>query len=139
MNKAIVCGFLVRDPEENGKVVKFTLAVSRDYKNANGDYESDFIRCAAFGNTGQLTKEYCKKGDLIGVDGQITTSKYEKDGKTMYNTEIMVNKVRFLSSKGNSTSKQEKSSEPPKNEPKLSDDVFELFGKQVEIDEEVGF
>lgn len=139
MNKAIVCGFLVRDPEENGKAVKFTLAVTRDYKNQENVYQSDFIRCVAFGTTGQLTKEYCKKGDLIGVDGQITTSKYEKDGKTVYNMEIMANKVRFLSSKGNSTPKQEKPSEPPKNESKLSDDVFELFNKQIEIDEEVGF
>ena len=100
MNKAIVCGFLVRDPEENGKAVKFIIAVSRDYKNANGDYESDFIRCVAFGNTGKLTKQYCKKGDVVGIKGRIETRTYEdSDGKKNHKTEVIAEKVTFLSSR----------------------------------------
>lgn len=116
MNKAIVCGYLVRKPEENGKAIKFTISVTRDYKNTEGNYESDFIRCVAFGQTGNFIKEYCHKGDLIGIDGQITTSKYEKDGKTMYNTEIMANKARKLSNNTNTTPKQENDLKEPKNE-----------------------
>ena len=116
MNKALIVGHLVRDPEENGKAIKFTIAVQRDYKNTEGNYESDFIRCVAFGQTGNFIKEYCHKGDLIGIDGQITTSKYEKDGKTMYNTEIMANKTRKLSNNTNTTPKQENVLKEPKNE-----------------------
>ena len=86
------------------------------YKNTEGQYENDFIRCVAFGQTGNYIKEYCHKGDLIGIDGQITTSKYEKDGKTMYNTEIMANKTRKLSNNTNTTPKQESGLKEPKNE-----------------------
>ena len=116
MNKAFIVGRMIKSPEENGKAIKFTIAVTRDYKNTNGEYESDFIRCVAFGVTGNYIKEYCHKGDLIGIDGSITTSKYEKDGKTMYNTEIMANKTRKLSNNTNTTPKQESGLKEPKNE-----------------------
>ena len=116
INKVFIVGRLIKDPEENGKAIKFTLVVQRDYKNTEGQYENDFIRCVAFGQTGNFIKEYCHKGDLIGIDGQITTSKYEKDGKTMYNTEIMANKTRKLSNNTNTTPKQESGLKEPKNE-----------------------
>lgn len=116
VNKTLIVGHLVRDPEENGKAIKFTIAVTRDYKNTEGNYESDFIRCVAFGQTGNFIKEYCHKGDLIGIDGSITTSKYEKEGKTFYNTEIMANKTRKLSNNTNTTPKQENGLKEPKNE-----------------------
>lgn len=116
INKAFIVGRMTKEPEENGKAIKFTLVVQRDYKNTEGQYENDFIRCVAFGQTGNFIKEYCHKGDLIGIDGQITTSKYEKDGKTMYNTEIMANKTRKLSNNTNTTPKQESSLKEPKNE-----------------------
>ena len=116
MNKALIVGRMIKEPEENGKAIKFTISVTRDYKNTEGQYENDFIRCVAFGQTGNFIKEYCHKGDLIGIDGQITTSKYEKDGKTMYNTEIMANKTRKLSNNTNTTPKQESGLKEPKNE-----------------------
>ena len=116
INKAFIVGRMIKEPEENGKAIKFTLVVQRDYKNTEGQYESDFIRCVAFGQTGNFIKEYCHKGDLIGIDGSITTSKYEKDGKTMYNTEIIANKTRKLSNNTNTTPKQESSLKEPKNE-----------------------
>lgn len=116
INKAFIVGRMIKEPEENGKAIKFTLVVQRDYKNTEGQYENDFIRCVAFGQTGNFIKEYCHKGDLIGIDGSITTSKYEKDGKTMYNTEIMANKTRKLSNNTNTTPKQESSLKEPKNE-----------------------
>lgn len=138
MNKAIIVGHLVKDPEAYEKVTKFIIAVTRDFKNQEGNYESDFIRCVAFGQIAQNIKDYCHKGDILGVDGQITISKYEKDGKMQYNTEITANKVRFISKKGNTTPKQENTSNEPKNEPKLSDDVFAEFSKNIEI-EDLGF
>lgn len=116
MNKAFIVGRMIKEPEENGKAIKFTISVTRDYKNTEGNYESDFIRCVAFGQTGNFIKEYCHKGDLIGIDGAITTSKYEKDGKTIYNTEIMANKTRKLSNNTNTIPKQESGLKEPKNE-----------------------
>ena len=138
VNKAIIVGYLVKDPEAYEKVTKFTLAVTRDFKNQEGNYESDFIRCVAFGQTAENIKKYCQKGDILGVDGQITINKYEKDGKMQYNAEIMANKVRFISKKGNNTPKQENASNEPKNASKLNDDEFKEFGNQIEI-EDLGF
>ena len=139
MNKAIIVGYLAKDPEAYEKVTKFTLAVTRDFKNQEGNYESDFIRCVAFGQTAENLKKYCHKGDILGVDGQITISKYEKDGKTIYNTEITANKVRFISKKGNTIPRQENASNEPKNVSKLNDDVFEQFGNQIEINDDMAF
>jgi single-strand DNA-binding protein len=116
MNKAIITGFLVNEVEENGKAYKFTISVSKDYKNNEGKYDKDFIRCVAFGITGEYIKAYSHKGDLIQVEGSNQTSKYEKDGKTLYNTEIMANKTRNLTNMANYTKKEERGLKTPKNE-----------------------
>src|SRR6056300_858702 len=68
----------------------FTIAVARDKKG-----ESDFIRCKAFGRTAETLSKYVSKGDLIAVNGRIQTGSYEKDGKTVYTTDVIVNKFWF--------------------------------------------
>ena len=135
MNKAIVIGYLQRDPEDTGKVTRFTIATKREYKNAENKYDYDYINCFAFSTTGELIKNHFKKGDIIGIEGTIQTSKYEKEGKMQYKTEINANKLHFIPSKGNSTPKEENVSNELKNEPKLKDETFEEFGNQIEIDE----
>ena len=116
VNKTWILGFLVKDPEANEKYCRFTIAVRRDYKNQEGNYDNDFIRCVAFNQTAKFISNYFKKGDLISIEGSITTSKYEKDGKVQYNTEIMVSKASFVPSKTNNTSKKENGLKEPKNE-----------------------
>ena len=71
MNQFCCVGRLVSDPEkqtsENGKsYLNFTLAVPRSYKNADGEYETDFIDAVTFGPVADNATEYCKKGDLVG-------------------------------------------------------------------------
>lgn len=105
LNNVVLVGRLTADPElkevgKEGKVVNFSLAVQRTYKNAEGEYETDFIQCNVWNNIAENMKEYCKKGDLIGVKGALQSSSYEdKDGNKKYKTDVRVEKVTFLSSK----------------------------------------
>ena len=105
MNQFCCVGRLVSDPEkqtsENGKsYLNFTLAVPRSYKNADGEYETDFIDCVAFGQMSETTCEYCKKGDIIGVKGRVETSVYEDEsGEKKKSTSVIAEKISFLSSK----------------------------------------
>ena len=104
LNQLVVIGRLTKDPElrqtENGKnVTNITLAVPSSYKNSNGEYETDFIDCVLWSGVAESTSEYCKKGDLIGVKGRVQTRVYEKDEVKKFATEVVADKVTFLSSK----------------------------------------
>ena len=103
LNQVVLVGRLVRDPEvktaKNGNDYSYiTLAVPRSYKNINGEYETDFIDCVLWQLMATNTKEYCKKGDIVGVKGRIESRVYEQDGEKKYTTEIIAEKVTFLSS-----------------------------------------
>lgn len=100
LNQIVVVGRLVSDLEiketENGtKVCNITLAVPRSWKNANGEYDTDFVNCVLWKTVAESTKEYCMKGDLVGVKGRIQTRK-ENDKNIM---EVVAEKVTFLSSR----------------------------------------
>lgn len=102
LNQVVLVGRLVKDPEivtlENGKKrTSLTLAVSRSFKNVDGEYETDFIKCILWNGIAENTCEYCKKSDVVGVKGRIQTNKYEKDNEVKYSTEVIVERVTFLS------------------------------------------
>lgn len=100
LNQLVIVGRLVSDPQinetENGKkVCNITLAVSRCYKNVDGIYETDFIPCRIWNNIADNVKEYCKKGDLLGIKGRVETRK-EQDKNVI---EVIAERVTFLSSR----------------------------------------
>ncbi len=104
LNQVVIAGRLVSDPEiivteNNKKRTLITVAVPRSYKNMEGNYETDFIRCTLWNVIAENTCEYCKKGDVIGVKGRIQTSNYEVEGEKKYSMDIIAEKVSFLSSK----------------------------------------
>lgn len=104
LNQVIIVGRLVQDPEikelESGKKVgNITLAVQRSYKNVDGVYETDFIDCVLWEQVAVNTKDYCRKGDVIGVKGRLQTEYYEVDGEKKKRTNVMAEKITFLSSK----------------------------------------
>jgi len=104
LNNTVLVGRLVNDPElfetESGKkVTKITLAVPRPYKNVNGEYDTDYIGCKLWQGVAQSTTDYCKKGDLLGVKGRIQTSSYDTEDGKKYITEVIAEKITFLSSK----------------------------------------
>lgn len=111
LNQIVLVGRLVRDPEvrkaKNGSSYSYiTLAIPRSYKNVNGEYETDFIDCTLWKLMATNTKEYCKKGDIVGVKGRLESRSYEKDGETKYVTEVIAERVTFLSSNSKESRKQ---------------------------------
>lgn len=99
LNNITIMGRVANDLEvahtNNGKqIIKFTVAVTRDFKNANGEYESDFIRCMAFGTTAEHIAKYSSKGKLITLNGTLQTGSYENatTGQKVFTTDVIVNK-----------------------------------------------
>lgn len=104
LNQIVLVGRLVRNPElkksEKGKnYTQITLAIPRSFKNASGEYESDFIDCMLWEGVAKSTTEYCHKGDIIGVKGRIQSRIVEVENEKKYYTDIIAEKVTFLSSK----------------------------------------
>ena len=103
LNNVILVGRLTSDPEvveidDKGKVTSVILAVNRNFKNADGVYDTDFIRCILWNAIASNTTEYCHVGDVIGVKGRLQTSKYEDENKkTHYVTDVIAERVTFLS------------------------------------------
>lgn len=95
MNQSLIVGRIVSDPElietEKGKVSNITLAVQRTFKNANGEYETDFFPISLWNTIAESTSQYCRKGDLVGIKGRLQS----KDNAIS----IVAERVTFLSSK----------------------------------------
>ena len=90
----------VKELENEMSTMAINLAVQRSYKNEEGIYDTDFIRCVLWNGIAEHTAEYCKKGDLVGIKGRLQNRKYEdSENNTKYITEVMVDKVSFLASK----------------------------------------
>ena len=144
MNIITLTGNSVKEIEvkqtNNGKAVaNGTIAVRRDFKNANGEYESDFINFVAYGAQGELIAKYVNKGNHFAITGRLQIRKYEKDGQTRYITEVIVNGFDFPSKRsGNdsNTNTPTRRNEAPSGQNKPSDDVFSGIG---DIDSELPF
>ena len=104
VNNVILVGRLVKTPElsltDTGrKMSMVTLAVPRDYKNINGEYDTDFIDCTLWMGIAENTAEYCKTGDVIGVKGKIQTRIIENDdGSKFKRVDVIAEKVTFIAS-----------------------------------------
>lgn len=110
MNKVILSGRLVRDPEvrytggQNMAIAKFTLAVERRMKK-EGEQNADFINCVAFGKTGEFIEKYIRKGYKVFVEGRWQTGSYtNKDGNKVYTHDCAVENIEFVESKNASAS-----------------------------------
>ena len=113
MNKVILIGRLVRDPEirytqgENSMAVaRFTLAVDRRFKRDNQP-TADFISCICFRKTAEFVEKYCKKGTKLAVDGSWQTGSYtNKDGNKVYTNDCLVDNCGFAESKATAEQNQ---------------------------------
>ena len=101
MNNVILIGRLTRDVElryttSQMAVATFTLAIDRPTK-ADREKETDFPRVKAFGKTAENCEKYLTKGRMVAVQGSLQTGSYEdKDGKRVYTTDVIANRVEFL-------------------------------------------
>ncbi|MDE7105348.1 MAG: single-stranded DNA-binding protein [Ruminococcus sp.] len=111
MNKVILMGRLTADPElrqsQNGvSVCRFTVAVNRRFKNANGEYDADFLSCTAWRQTAEFISRYFNKGSMIAIEGTLRTGSYQDKNHpdvTHYTTDILVENVEFTGSKSENT------------------------------------
>lgn len=108
MNAVQLLGRFTRDNEfkELGgtSVFRNNIAVQRNFKNKDGERESDFINVVAFGKTAELLNQYFGKGQQVAVQGRIQTGSYEKeDGTRVYTTDVVVDQFDFVGSKNDNT------------------------------------
>lgn len=105
MNKVILVGRTV-DAIELKKVgndqkstITAQIAVGRNYKDSEGNKETDFPTIVAWGKTAEVLASMTAKGSLVGIEGELRTRSYEKDGAKRYVTEVLVDRVDLLESK----------------------------------------
>ena len=111
MNKFLGKGRLCKDIEINfipgtdNSCLKNTLAIRRNYKNSEGQYDSDFINVVAFGKTAEYIANYFDKGQEILIEGKLKTGSYEnKEGNKVVTTDVVIESVEFCGSKNKNNS-----------------------------------
>lgn len=106
MNKVILMGRLVKDPEvrysqssEPVAVARYSLAVNRRFKR-DGEQDADFINCVAFGKTGEFAEKYFKKGQMVSIVGRLQVRSWDdQNGQKRWTTEVVVEEQYFAESK----------------------------------------
>lgn len=148
MNKVLLVGRLTRDPELRTTpggmaVTRFSIAVSQNFTNKNGERGADFINCSAWGRQADNIAKYCRKGTLVSAEGRIRTSSYDaQDGSKRYTTEVVCDTVNFLSSKGSTGNSESTNSFVPQDDimnsmpmetADLTEDPFKSFGEEITL------
>ena len=103
MNSVILLGRITKDLQiqynaNQRAYLSFSVAVDRRFKDQNGNRQADFISCKAFSQTAEFIAKYFGKGKKIALRGSIQTGKYEKNGATIYTTDVIVDEVEFVES-----------------------------------------
>lgn len=118
MNQVNLTGRLTKDVEvrytQSGKAVgSGTIAVTRRFKNADGNTDSDFIQYVVWGKSAEILSQYTSKGTLVALTGSWQTRSYEKDdGTRVYVNELNVENFDFLEKKSDSQQSTPKSQAP---------------------------
>lgn len=143
MNISLLIGRLVKDPEiryTQGQnptaVATFTLAVDRPTR-VGADKQTDFPRITVFGRQAENCEKYIHKGSLVAVEGHIQTGKYQnKDGYTVYTTDVVANRIKFLEPIRTAPRQGEQSNQAYIEPKETEDEIPDNFEK---IDEDVPF
>ena len=116
MNIVILTGNVGKDPEikefGGSKVCSFSLATTKKYKDKNGNQQTQtqWHRCKAWNKTAELIEKWVKKGDKLGINGEIQYSESEKDGIKTHYIDILVERIEFLGSSKTEQSTENKQS-----------------------------
>lgn len=116
INHVVVVGRLTKKPElkftANGtKYTQFTVATQRNFKNKDGEYEADFINCRLWRTAAENFAKFADKGSLVGIEGRIQTNSYDKDGKTVYITEVLAESFTLLETKATTEARNNQTQE----------------------------
>lgn len=127
MNKVILLGRLCQDPEvkyvgeRSIAVTKFTLAVNRDYKNSEGEHDTDFINCEIWNKQAEIFSEYMNKGRLVYIEGKVKVDKYVSiNGENRKYVTVNCDLFKFIDSK-----QTNKSNNTFNGEEIFTDEVFD--------------
>ena len=119
INNVVLIGRLTRDVDlrytpQNQAVGQFTLAVNRNFKNQNGEYDADFINCVMWRQQAENFANWLKKGNLVGITGRIQTRNYEnQQGQRVYVTEVVIDSFRSLEKRDNSANRHSMDEQMP--------------------------
>ena len=144
INNVVLVGRLTKDPDlrytsSGTAVATFTLAVNRNFTSQSGEREADFINCVIWRKSAENLSNLVHKGSLIGIDGNIQTSRYEnKEGHTVYQTQVAVDNFSLLEPKNKSdeTSSVKPFTSLPKEDPEHFDDPFANNGEPIDISDD---
>lgn len=155
MNKVMLVGRLTAKPElrytaSNTAFTRFSIAVNRNFTNADGKRDADFINIVAWRKQAETISRYFDKGNLIGIEGRIQTGSYDdKDGNKRYTVDVALDNFEFVESKAardasaNSSSSYDAMPTPydyqepnnSMNTVNVENDPFAEFGDSVSIDD----
>ena len=113
MNHVILVGRLTETPEIENKEqdqsrMVMNIAVPRTFRNQDGIYETDFIRCILWNGIAKRTRDYCSKGDVVCVRGRLQIRNYENSEMEKKSiTEVIVESIAFVSSTSKKNSEEE--------------------------------
>lgn len=115
INNTTLVGRLVKDVDlrytSNGTATgTFTLAVNRNFKNAAGEIEADFINCVIWRKAAENFANFTRRGSLVGITGRIQTRNYEnKEGQRVYVTEVVADNFALLEKKSDNAQQSQQS------------------------------
>ena len=119
INNVVLIGRLTRDVDlrytlQKQAVGQFTLAVNRNFKNQNGEYDADFINCVIWGKSAENFANWTKKGNLVGITGRVQTRNYEnQQGQRVYVTEVVAESFQLLEKRDNSANQNSMAEQMP--------------------------
>lgn len=122
INRVVLVGRLTRDVDlrytsSGAAVGTFSMAVNRQFTNANGDREADFINCVIWRKSAENFANFTKKGSLVGVEGRLQTRNYEnQQGQRVYVTEVVVDNFSLLESRTTTEHRQGEGSSASTNQ-----------------------
>lgn len=133
INNVTLVGRLTRDSElryipQNQAVATFSLAVNRQFKNAKGEREADFINCVIWRQQAENMANWAKKGALMGITGRIQIRNYEnQQGKRVYVTKVVADTFQLLEGRQNSGNSQAPAAAQPNNKSNVPGDSHDPF------------
>ena len=136
MNRGVLVGRITRDPElrytqSNIAVVSFTIAINRQFLNAQGEQEADFIYCVVWRKQAENLAKFVRKGAQLGVDGRLQSRTYQtQTGETRYVTEVVADSIQFLEPKGQTSTEYQ---------PEVEENPFDDENIDVASDDDLPF
>lgn len=143
INNVVLVGRITKDPElrtisSGSTTVSFTLAIDRPYtpNQGNGERQADFINCVCWNAQANFLSQYVKKGNMVGVEGRITTRSYQnQSGQTVYVTEVLASRVQNLTPRGTAGNSNNNYSNQPANNNNYQNNNNNVFEEDIADDE----